>query len=158
MLTETERAADRAWWGMLRDINPMPAGVALDHVQDACDDRDEAVCALLMAAAVYLDGLRPEQPLGDISTSMNIAISVRGHVLGESYTLAENPLAELDGLNREIRNACYAQRVYGDGSGGGLPYTDADDERAAAWLRWCDITKKVIGLCRTISAAAHPVT
>lgn len=151
---EVEQAASRAWLAMVTEVpffartierrTPMPAAVALDMVQDVTGDRDDAVCALLMAAAIWLDDARPEQPVGRISTSLNTAISVRGHLLGEGYGLAENCLRELMDLNREIRNDYHHL---------GLNYGPADDARAAAWHQWGHKAKRAIEVCRQVTAA-----
>ena len=151
---EVEQAASRAWLAMVEERNlfdrailgatPMPAAIALDMVQDAAGDRDDAACAILMAAAIWLDDARPEQPVGRISTSLSASISVRGHILGENYGLAENCLRELMDLNREIRNA-YHQLD--------LNYGPEDDELAAAWHRWGHKAKRAIGVCRQVTAA-----
>ena len=60
-MTELEHRAAEAWAAMVRPRTilaagewPMPAGVALDVVQDATSERDDAVTALIGAAADWL--------------------------------------------------------------------------------------------------------
>jgi hypothetical protein len=140
---EELHAAIHTWQQMVREHPPMPPHIALDCVQNDLvgGERSRAVYALHQGAADWLDRLRPEQPVeGEApSTSLNIAISVRGHMLGASYDLSESCIAELEELNyetgrsREIRNG---------------------REFSAAWLNWCGDARRAIELCRAVSAAA----
>ena len=151
---ELELAADRAWLAMLHDVHPMPAGVALDMVQEVCDERAAAVTALQEAACRSLVAYAPEL-VNSPSTDSQDAVAVRGRILGEppaftqsqNYDLAEHLTLDVRERNRNIRIAYYSQEP---------TVTDSDDARAAAWLRWTVYARRAIALLRAVSAAAKP--
>jgi len=153
-LSELELAADRAWLAMLHDVHPMPAGVALDMVQEVCDERSAAVTALHEAAFRTLLALAPElQDSSSVDTAD--AVAVYGRILGERpvFTQSQNhDLAEHFAIDLELRNNGIRMAHYR----GHPEVSDSDDERAAAWLRWSAYARRAIALLRAVSAAAHP--
>lgn len=151
-MSELEQRANEAWLAMQRDVRPMPPGVAIDYAQDVCGDRDDAVSAILTAAAVYLDPLRPE-PADSTSADMGAAIAARGYLLGESWTLAGSCLDEIDGRSRQVIDWIEEPD---DGAADVLGLDQRSHELACAWLRWCAYTRGAIETCRAISAAAYP--
>ena len=59
--SELQEKAKEAWKAMLHDLHPMPAGVAIDMVQDVCGDRFEAVAMLFAVAAKWLRAAMPKR-------------------------------------------------------------------------------------------------
>ena len=148
---EVEHEARRAWDAMTQEANPLPADLAIDLVQDETGDRDEAVAAIHAAAARWLDGLRPEQPvspggLAANSVTFNAAVACRGHLLGESYTFAENCRQEVIAWNRMVL-AEHASDLHPVACG---------CDMARSWLAWAEHADRTIRLCREVSQAAYP--
>lgn len=156
-MTELEQKAAEAWEHMSRretvhtrafGPGPMPAGVALDFVQEVTDDRDAAVEALLWAAGRWLDDRRPEKPDVRNSASFGASSAARGHLLCESFGLALSAVKEVNGINIEVMRD-YAQPL-------NRTVTKEMMQVAARWLKWADDAEHAISLCRAIAAAAHP--
>lgn len=157
-MTELETKAIEAWTAMRRapatvpgfsaqldpTEAPMPAGIALDMVQDVCGDRDDAVQALLDAAAEELIVFVPQQdPFGSADDAQAVASDLRG----EHFAHAASALVAIE------------QRVVGvklDRILNRPSVSDAEYEAALSWGRWCDRAKLAIELGRAISAAAYP--
>jgi hypothetical protein len=152
MLTELERRASEAWKLMTRQPNildtivgceAMPAGVALDYVQEPTGDRDDAVTALVNAGADWLDGQTvPSDGTEVSSTCIDASDMVRSYIRSECFGLAEVHLSH-------IRGVCYLAR-----SNFGITV----NERWAVtdWGRWANKALHVIDHCRAVVAAAYP--
>lgn len=142
---EASYAAARAWEAMLHDTHPMPPEIALDLAQNETGgDRALAAEAIHFAAGVWLDVLRPELPSEYQTSSFNASVSVRGHLLGASYSLAEGRLTELIDIANGIRASVRE---------GEQLYTQADVNLQMYWLEWAKRADRAIGLCREVTAA-----
>lgn len=137
MTDELSQAAERAWVAMLHDVRPMPAGVALDMAQDVCGDRDDAVTALLNAAADELESLLPAG--GPFHPEAGFIVS---HVRAEDFKFAETLLKNVRGRAGNMHRVSAHL---------------ADSTAGAAWLRWCAYAERDIALCRAVCAAAYPL-
>lgn len=152
-MAELEHKADEAWRAMCAGtgffdranaVRPMPAGVAIDMVQDVCGERDDAVCAILGAAARWLES---EFPADDFQNAELDAVAVIGDIRGEAFGLAESLREAIMQRAGDVRLA----RVLGRSR---VP--DATFETAIAWSKWCERAALAIKLCRELAPAAHP--
>ena len=126
----------------LGGAEPMPPAVAIDYVQDVCGDRDDAVAALMVAAAAWLRDRMPALP----AAWCEVDSSCR-----ESAGLVCDYLA-----SDSLMYAVHLWRVrYTIDSPGVL--LDRGMMRAAdAWQRWYRDADRARQLCRELSAAAWP--
>lgn len=86
---EARLAARRAILAML-SIPPMPAGVALDMIQDVTDDRREAALVFYGVAADHLRGLAPVGDPDDVSSSRQRIRAACAHIKGGNlFSVAE---------------------------------------------------------------------
>ena len=138
-MTETEDAAFRVWEGMFNWA--MPAGFALDFVQETTGgNRERALAAIIQEAWTHLytvpadDVLLP--PGGEFvleSTAVTSKI-IRGHLLHRNIDRAAEERKRL--ANR----LCFEEPRH--------------PETCGAWLEWCATCERVIKLCRDLVDAA----
>lgn len=139
-MTEIELAASRAWLAMLHDLRPMPAGVALDFVQDVSGDRQDALLAILFAAVERLEGLRPERPIcGSVSVARSR--SVGDLLLRCDFVEARSVTDFIEGHNLAVCQWTPSERP--------------EHRMACDWLRWCAYARRDIETCRTVFEAVE---
>ena len=154
-MTELEHKAREAWHAVAKPETvlsrafgggPMPPAIALDMVQDVCGDRDDAVTAVLLAAA---SALRERIPDDDHAQNRDHAAHIVGQIPGEYFGHAELWVEDV------LNNARRAEEAF-------MMLTSITDQdfcdysRAVEWRRWATEANRVIGLCRQLCAAAHP--
>lgn len=157
--TETAAKATEAWWAMFHELHPLPAGMAIDMVQDVCGERDDAVIALLESAWQWLVDLCPERPDSvPTSTEGRLAIAVRGHILCEGYGIANNCRLELLGMHARIvagGGPAVAGWVELEEATNHLAPRNMNDDISLAWYHWARWhVPSAIVRCRAISEAA----
>jgi hypothetical protein len=153
-MTELEQRAAEAWALMAREPNvltdwitgatAMPANVALDFVQEATGDRDDAVTALLQAAATWLEA---KMPADDSLNYRPDAFCVVGDIRGEDFSHADSMIGTIDWRARGAE----MDRLMGMNAVSREQMSNAFD-----WRHWCVFAWKVIILGRAIVAAAYP--
>ncbi len=159
MTTELEAKAAEAWKQMARPrtifdtiggTEPFPPAYALDFCQDVCGERDDAVTALLTAAANWLRELIPDDPCPSASPQVADALAACGEIPGEDFGHAEVWVANV------AENARRVEEAYVVLQRGGFSWDDY--MRASAWRRWADHATRAIELCRAVPPEAYPVT
>lgn len=121
----------------------MPIAVALDYCQNVTGERDDAVTALLGAAANWLD--TQTVPGGATlidSGCIDDRDSIAGYIRSEGLGMAAIFLSH-------IRSRC-------DSAAHPIA-TGAERFAAAQWQAWANKAAFAIALCRTVIDAAYPV-
>lgn len=150
--TELELRAAEAWKLLSRKPNildsitgreAMSPGVAIDYVQDVTGDRDEAVMAIINAAADWLDSQTVPGGDGEIHAGcLPDSELIRNYLRGECMGLALVFIVH-------IRDRCYrASTTFGP---------RGDWFAAQDWNAWADKALIAIDHCRAVAAAAYPV-
>jgi len=144
---ELAARAAHAWEQMVRERtvedvfakrHPMLPAIAIDYVQEANGDRDDAVMALMRAASLWLESRQPKQPEQPDEFDRT-ARMVASHVCG--YIASESAMADvhLGQLNEGIWGLHSHRALILD-----------------AWRLWVRDARRVIDLCRQLSAVAYP--
>lgn len=157
MSSELQRAARTAWAAMDEDRSklqrmvdqmagdnrgPMAPGVALDFVQEATGERDDAVTALVHAGADWLDTQTRPSEWGELGDACHAdALVVALYIRAESFALA---YAFLSHIEERCGFAAHPMA------------TSQEKRTAAAWVRWADKARHVIDRCKAIVEAAYP--
>lgn len=154
-MTELQHKAADAWRHVSRaetvftrvfDESPLPVGPAIDMVQDVTGDRDDAVTALVGAAAAWLRDRTPPAPPVSLPPADEFDHSNRQNAsLVCDYLAAESGMAEV--FLRHVGEMCQS------------PLMLVRDDLmllADAWTNWVRDARRAIDLCREISAAAYP--
>lgn len=151
---ELEVAAATAWASLSRVPNvldrfigaePMPIGAALDYVQNVTGDRDDAVTALMNAAANRLQSLRAD--IMDCNAILREAMAVESTIRSEDLSLA-----------RSCRDTVYFRAVgTAQDIQAGLWPTAAKGSVNACdlWRLWAVEAERFILLCEKIVKAAY---
>lgn len=152
---ELEAAAATAWERLslkssilrtVAGIESMPVPVALDFVQNVTGDRDDAVTALLNAAAKYLEGIMPTDDVGNIRTDASLAMN---DLRGECFKYATSIINGISFRAQDIGVSTLAG-VYG--SGPGRPSVFVCEE----WRQWAQEAERVLAFAREIVREAYP--
>lgn len=166
MSTELEHAAETAWALFARVPVPifdaiagresLPAGLALDMVQEHTGgDRDDAVTALLHAAARWLRAKMPDTTVvgGHLGVAqVNDAAYACDEIPGESFGHAETWVDHVAWRARQVEESfAMKDELHHEGD-----VTFAEFRIAGQWRRWAQEAHRVIGLCRQVCEAAYP--
>lgn len=150
-MNEIESKAAEAWTALVShrddEQKPIEPGVAIDMVQDVTGDRDDAVTALVSAAADWLNTLRigavlrgisadgSEAHVGNVQDAELVADYLRGETLG----LATVHLSHIHERSRDARSQFRSEA------------------RACEWwMGWERSAELAIRIVRELSEAAYP--
>lgn len=149
-------AAARAWVLMTGTADPMPAGVAIDYVQEFADDRREATLAVLTAMTLWLSDLRPRPtaPTTERPEWSYSAGRIAGHLMAWHFADASADIAH---LRSRVSEELFATLDP-------LASTDPTDiSRAFAlralirqWVDWCDQARHCYDLSCDLYRTAGP--
>lgn len=138
-MAELEDKAGRAWALMFSWA--MPAGIALDFVQEVTDDRPKALAAILTEAVAQTGNARPSVKQDRGSFPDFEAGKIGAAVLRGDSAFAFTILANLKArLHQQERN----------------PTTELAG--IAEWLEWCTDMGRAILLCRELVELVHPAS
>ena len=144
---ELAARAAHAWEQMVRERtvedvfakrHPMLPAIAIDYVQEANGERDDAVMALMRAAADWLTAKQPapaNPPDEFDTTARDLAAHVCEHV-------------RLESAMAEVHLALINEGIWRLDTGHALILD--------AWRLWVRDARRVIALCRQLFLAAYP--
>jgi hypothetical protein len=122
---------------------PMEPGIAIDYVQDVCGDRDDAVSALLNAAADWLETRLPDAADVNWMEGGWCCNEIRGECFSHAEMWLQHVCERVGAVKRGW--------LLSSGS-----VTHRSFDAAQMWYRWHKIATNALRLCREITAAAYP--
>lgn len=147
-MSEVEQIARETWAAMAAGADPMPPDIALDRVQDVCDDRDDAVMALCRAAASWLAGERVVFVLRGVSRSGS---EVHAGNMGDAdlviSTVHHETLGLADTFLTHIRERCLRAAAID---------SQVENRAASHWMIWAGKAERTLRLIGELGRAAHP--
>lgn len=147
-------AAARAWVLMTGTADPMPAGVAIDYVQEVADDRREATQALLTAMTLWLSDLRPRSTTKRPEWNYS-AGRIAGHLMAWHFADASADIAHLRS------HAAEALVVALDPltplvEPANISWAVAERTLIRQWVDWCGHARHCYDLCCDLYRTAGP--
>lgn len=154
------RQASSAWAAMVapqftlaqalkeHDPGPMPPGVALDMVQDVCDDRALAMRTLVDTASDWLDDQRPADSARP-SVNNLAATGFAALLCLAARSKPARHLNKAEELLVSTRELVIAQQ------GSPIAAFVHDYPILIGWSRWCDDAEHALRLCRELIQLAQ---